>query len=277
MTRRLLIGLMAAAALMSAEPGKRIVSLSPNMTEILYGIGAFGQVVGVSEYCTWPPEVKKLPVLGGWLNPNLEKIAGLHPDVVIMSEGQATFVADKFRDLGLRVLTTRDQSVEEVYAAMMSLGRATGHEKEAERLVATTREGLARVAKKTAGLPKVRVLMNVDRTPGTLRDLTMATAGSIYSDLVPIAGGELVGARAKEGYAKLSKEDLLALNPEAILDFVHGAKSGDPLEAWRDMPELRAVRNHRVYAVNEDYVPHASQRIVLTVELFARLLHPEAK
>jgi ABC-type Fe3+-hydroxamate transport system substrate-binding protein len=82
------------------------------------------------------------------------------------------------------------------------------------------------------------------------------------------------------GYAKLSKEDLLAAGPDVILDFTHGAVgrfAGDPMEAWKEMPELRAVRTHRVSAVNEDYVPHASQRMVQTAELFARLIHPEAK
>ena len=83
---------------------------------------------------------------------------------------------------------------------------------------------------------------------------------------------------AKSGYAKLAKEDLLAIDPDIILDFIHGPKSrfaGDPMEAWREMPELKAVRAHRVHGVNEDFVPHASQRIVQTAELFAKLIHPE--
>ena len=77
-----------------------------------------------------------------------------------------------------------------------------------------------------------------------------------------------------------NKEDLLAINPDIILDFIHGVKSrfaGDPMEAWGEMPELKAVRMRRVHGVNEDFVPHASQRIVQTGELFARLIHPEVK
>ena len=85
---------------------------------------------------------------------------------------------------------------------------------------------------------------------------------------------------AKTGYTKLPKEDLLAIDPDIILDFVHAPKSGlagDPTEAWQDMPELKAVRGHRIYGVYQDYVPHASQRIVLTAELFAKLIHPEVR
>ena len=98
------------------------------------------------------------------------------------------------------------------------------------------------------------------------------------TDLVEMAGGRIAIPRVQSGYAWLSKEDLLAANPDVILDFVHGTRSslaGDPLEAWRELPELKAVREHRVRGVNADYVPHASQRIVQTAELFARLIHPE--
>jgi len=124
------------------------------------------------------------------------------------------------------------------------------------------------------------VVLIVDRTPGTLRELITATAGGFLGELVEIAGGRIAVPPAKDGYGKLSKEDLLAAHPDVILDFVHGADSrfaGNPTEAWREMPELKAVRAGRVYAVNEDYVPHASQRMVQTAQLFARLIHPEIR
>ena len=113
-----------------------------------------------------------------------------------------------------------------------------------------------------------------------MRDLYTATDGGFLGELVELAGGQIALPPAKRGYGKLSKEDLLAANPDVILDFIHGVKSrfaGDPMEAWREMPELKAVRARRVHGVNEDYVPHASQRVVPTAELFARLIHPEAK
>ena len=123
-------------------------------------------------------------------------------------------------------------------------------------------------------------MLIVDRLPGTLRDLYTATDGSFLAELVGIAGGYIAAPPVEHGYKKLVKEDLLAVNPEIILDFIQGPKSrfaGDPLDAWREMPELKSVRTRRVYGVNEDFVPHASQRIVQTAELFAKLIHPEAK
>jgi iron complex transport system substrate-binding protein len=257
-----------------------LVSLSPNLTEIIYGVGAFDQLVGVSEYTSYPPAVSKLPRVGGWENPDYEKLVALRPDLVLMDVGQAQFVQDKCKQLGLHVMVIGDEKVADVYAAIIAIGRSTGREAEAAKLLETTRGGLQRVSRRTAGLAKLKVVLIVDRTPGTLRDLYTATVGSFLAELVEIAGGRIAVPPDKSGYAKLSKEDLLAADPDVILDFTHGEAgrfAGDPMEAWKEMPELKAVRTHRVSSVNEDYVPHASQRMVQTAELFARLIHSEAK
>ncbi len=218
--------------------------------------------------------------MGGWANPSLEKLLALRPDLVILDDAQAPLFQENFRDLGLRTLVARDHNIEEVYGAMATLGRATGHAEAAAQLAATTRAGLAGIARKTAPLSHPRVVLIVDRTPGTLRDLYAVSEGGYLAELVAIAGGRIAAPPDKAGYAKMSKEDLLAIDPDVILDFTHAATgrfAADPLEAWQQMPELRAVRARRVYGVNEDYVPHASQRMVQTAGLFARLLHPELK
>lgn len=264
----------------AADFPQRIVSLSPDLTEILYGVGAFSRLVGVSNYDTYPPEVAKIPHLGQLHNPSLEKLTAARPDLVIINEAQAPFLEDTLKDLGLRVLKTSNRSIEDVCAAIIAIGHATGNDREAAKLVADTREGLDRVRRKTATVSRPRVVMIVNRTPGTLRDLSSATDGSYLADLVSLAGGQIAIPRVPSGYARLSKEDLLATNPDIVLDFVHGPKSGlagDPLDPWRDLPELKAVREHRVLGVSADYVPHASQRIVQTAELFMRLIHPELK
>jgi iron complex transport system substrate-binding protein len=274
----LLLASSLSSRAIAADIPRRIVSLSPDLTEMLYGVGAFDRVVGVSNYETYPPEAAKLPRLGQLHNPNFEKLTALRPDLVVINNAQAPFLEDTLKELGLRVLKTSNRSVQEVCAAMIAIGRATGNESEATRLAAATREGLDRAARKTAPLPKPRVVLIVNRTPGTLRDLSTATEGSFLAELVEIAGGRIVVPPAKSGYARLAKEDLLAIDPDIILDFVHGPKSGlagDPLEAWREMPELKAVRGHRIHGVYQDFVPHASQRIVQTAELFAKMIHPE--
>jgi ABC-type Fe3+-hydroxamate transport system substrate-binding protein len=178
--------------------------------------------------------------------------------------------------LGLRILKISNWSIEETYAAMTTLGHATGNDTQAAKLVADTRAGLDRIARKTARLPKLRVVIVVDRTPGTLRELTTATGGSYLAELIAIAGGQVVVPVNKNGYAALSKENLLAINPDVILDCIHESKgvlAGDPMAPWQGLPELKAVREHRVYGLDQDYVPHASQRMVQTAELFAKAIH----
>jgi iron complex transport system substrate-binding protein len=274
-----LLLLLPALSGLAGELPQRIVSLSPAITELLYGIGAFHRVVGVSDYCTYPPEVTKLPIVGSWHHPSLEKLTLLRPDLVIIDSGQTAFVADRFEELGLHVVMVPDRSIRDVYAAITTLGRVTGQEQQAARLAATVRSGLEHISQSTALLPRPSVVLIVDRTPGTLRNLNTATRRSFLGALVDIAGGHLVAPALKRDYGPLNKEDLAALNPDVILDFVHGSNpriAGDPTDAWREMPELKAVRAHRVYEVNEDFVPHASQRMVETAQLFARFLHPEA-
>jgi ABC-type Fe3+-hydroxamate transport system substrate-binding protein len=264
----------------AADYPQRIVSLSPDLTEILYGVGAFNRVVAVSNFDTYPPETARLPHLGTLDALSLERLTAVKPDLIVMNDVQAPFLEKPLTDLGLRIFKTSNQSIHETLAAMTAIGRVTGNQREADALVAATRAGLDGVSRRMAGVAKPRIILIVDRTPGTLRELYTATDGSYLAELVAIAGGRIGVPADPHGYRRLSKEDLVALNPDIILDFQQATKgrfAGNPTDAWQEMPELRAVRSHRVYEVNEDFVPHASQRMVQTAELFAKRIHPEIK
>src|SRR5437762_5020318 len=116
----------------SAEPHpQRIVSLSPNVTEILYGIGSWPQVIAVSQYCTYPDGVKNKPRVNGWDKTNLEQVMALKPDLVIGVDAQEPFLRDKLTALGVRSLFVRSQTLADVFASIGEIGRATGHEQEA--------------------------------------------------------------------------------------------------------------------------------------------------
>ncbi len=273
------VAFLALVAAYAAIPPQRIVSASPNVTEILYGVGAFDRVVGVTEFCTYPPEAKKLPRIGGWESNNLEAVVRLRPDLVILTEPQAPFMESQIKQLGLRTLAVPSRRLEDVFTAITMIGHATGRETQAAELDKNLRAKLDAVRAKTNKLPRRRVIMVVDRTPGTLHDLIVATKGSFLADLIEIAGGECVGEPSNQGYERISKEAMVALNPELVIDFVHGSKDRmgeDPQAVWRDLHELRAVRDGRVYPVRDDFLPHASQLVDKTAELFAHILHPEA-
>ena len=272
-----LLGCAAVAA--AATYPQRIISTSPSVTEILYGVGAFDRVVAVSEYCTYPPAVKTLPRVGKWADSNLEEIVTLRPDLVILSAAQAPFLEDHLRDLRIHFLHVPDRTLDDVFAAIELIGNATGHAAQARELSARVHTRLDIVRARTRNLPRRRVLLIVDRTPGTLHDLYAVTKGGFLADLIEIAGGDCVAAPAKIGYGKISEEAVVDLKPQIIIDFVHGTSSrlGENARAvWGDLPEVEAVRNGQVYPVNNEFLPHPSQFVADTAELFAGIIHPEA-
>jgi iron complex transport system substrate-binding protein len=274
-----LTGLLAALAFAAlATAPQRIVSVSPAVTEILYGIGAFGRVVAVTDYCLYPPEAKSLPKVGGWATPSVERVASFQPDLVVLSDAQVPFLAMPLEQLGIRTTIARSQTIQDAFTAIATLGHATGNEQQATRLSAQVKAALERVRKRAESLPHPSVLCIIDRTPGTLRDLYAATEGSFLVELIGIAGGRSLGGSSRLGYGKISKEAVLTLNPGIVLDIEPASQTNagaHPEAVWQELPEVNAVQHGRVYVVREEFVPHDSQMIARTAILFARLLHPE--
>lgn len=262
-----------------ARAPERIVSLTPSATEILYGVGAFERVVAVSDYCNYPPEAAQLPRVGGWMNTNIERIAALRPDLVVVMDSQAPFIKDRLDALGLPVLVVGTRTLADVFRAIESIGRATGNERETQRLLTETRAAIEEVRARARDRERTRVLCVVDRVPGTLRDLYAATEESFLAELIEIAGGEVVAPSAASGYGQISKEAVLALDPAVIIDIVQGAEGSlgeDTESVWRELASVRAVRERRVYTVRDTRVVHPSQFVAQTARRFAEIIHPEA-
>ncbi len=259
---------------------QRIISLSPSTTEMLWGLGLFPRIVAVTDYDDFPPEVKQLPRVGGWSNTNLEQITSLRPDLIVMTESQAPLIKDKLDALGVKTLAVPSYTIADALAGIEQIGRATGHDAEAQKLVAETRTKLADVRARTKDAPRVRVLCIVDRVPGTLRGLYAASTGSFFAELIDIAGGQSIAPDAPRGFGQISKEAIVALDPEIILDLTQGGAQGgqlaeDPQAVWRELPQVKAVRTSRVYAVRDTSILHPSQFVGDSARKFAALLHPE--
>jgi len=258
---------------------QRIVSLSPSTTEILYGIGAWPQVIAVSQFCTYPDDVKNKPRVNGWDKTNLEQVMALKPDFVIGVDAQEPFLKDKLTGLGVRSLFVKSQTLADIMESMKAIGRGTGREQEASNLVAKTQAEIEAVQKAVGNRPHPRVLCIVDRVPGTIRDLYTATKGSYLDELISIAGGESIAPQGDHGYGKINKEAVLTLNPEVIIDMVQGSKGNfgeDPIAVWNELGEVRAVREKRIYPMTDPSVIHPSQFIGHTAQVFAKALHPES-
>ena len=280
-----------SVAVSSAGQGRspaRIMSLSPNVTEILYGIGAFDRLVAVSKYCDYPPEVEDLPRVGAWMNTNFEQIAGLEPDLVIMTDAQSSFLRDQLDMLGLATLVIPGQSLADVFDAIDKVGKAVGMEPEARKLAADLRAVLDDVRARTSNRPRPRVLLVVDRLPGLLRDIYVATEGSYLAEIVTIAGGDPITPPAPFTYAKMTTEAVVSLDPDVIIDIVQAISNPatalvesemlqeDSVGVWNELAQVRAVRNHRVYPIRDQSVVHPSQFVGKTAQRIGRLLHPEA-
>lgn len=267
------------AALPESAP-RRIISLSPSVTEMLHGVGAFGRVVAVSNFCEYPPEVASLPRVGGWNNPNMEQIASLRPDLVVYAAALEPFVKDKLEGLGIRTLGVPDQTVEDSFRAVEQIGRATGNDEQARELNARTRAEIEEVRARVRERPRRRVLCIVDRQPGTLRDLYAATRGSFIAELIEIGGGEPVGPTFKTGWGLVQKEAVASFDPDLIIDLMMQPEQGrlaeDTLAVWGELPQVRAVREGRVRVLRETTLIHPSQFVGRSARVLAETIHPEA-
>lgn len=258
---------------------QRIVSISPNVTEILDGIGAWSQVIAVSQFCTYPDDVKNKPRVNGWDKTNLEQLAALKPDLVIGVDAQAPFLQDKLNSLGIRSVFLKGQKLAEIYDSIREIGRVTGHEAQAAALITKTQQEVEAVRVAVGNRERLKVLCVVDRVPGTIRELYTATRGSYLDELITIAGGESIAPPTVSGWGKITKEAAVSLNPEVIIDMLQGSTGSlaeDPIAVWQELPEVRAVKNKRIYPISDQKVIHPSQFVGHTAQVFARAIHPEA-
>lgn len=257
-------------------PVRRVVSLAPSATEVLFALGAGPRVVGVTRYCQTPPEAKALPKIGGFTDPSLEAVLALRPDLVVAAPSAGNQkVVGRLVELGVPVLVVPGTTLADAFTALDLVGRAVGREPEAAAVAARMRAELDAVARQVAGRPPPRVLLLYDRHP-----LVAAGPGSFGDELVRLAGGVNVCAGSRVPYPTLSMEAVLAWAPEVILDSSMGG-SRDGAEAQRDaaaefsrFPSLPAVARGRVRVLPGGGLMRPGPSVGADVRRVAALLHP---
>lgn len=280
---RILVALLIAGCSLAAQQPQRLVSTSPSITEILFALGLGTRVVGVSTYCHFPAEVNRLPKVGTFLKPNVEVIARLKPDLVIVQR-LPNPVREQLQGLSIPVTEFDTKGdLRQSLDSILSIGKAAGAEPAARALIARMEGRLAAVRAKSAGAKPRSVVFIVGRNPGELQGLVVVGAGSYLSELLEIAGGKNIFADSKQAYVKVSLESLLRRNPEVLIDMGEMAETTGVTEAakrrvvnlWGTRSTLTAVREKRVYAVASDIFVVPGPRMVDAAEEFAKLLHPE--
>jgi len=250
----------------------RIVSLMPSNTEILFALGLGDAVVGVTDYCNYPPELEKaveegrIQRMGDSYNVNEELLVSLEPDLVLF--GFASDAVERLAGLGIKAEVIYPKSLEETYASIRLIGELAGCQSEAEKLAADMEAAVAAVKEKAAAVPdaeKPRVLMLLD-----LDYLYVAGAGTLENELIAAAGG--INVVEVQDYPQINEEAIINYNPDIILcSFPFRDRILAEKEAWKG---IAAVQNEAVYDVDGDLINRPGPRLVQGLEQLYAIFYP---
>ncbi len=266
----------------AAPPPARIVSLAPSVTEVLFALGLGGRVVGVTSFCRYPPEAARLPQVGGYLDLNLEAIVALGPDLVILIQDHDAAQA-RLEALGVPTLQVDQGDLDGILRSIEEIAARCGVAERGGELVAGIRGRLEAVEQRVAGLPRPRTLAVVGREAGSGSLATVWVAGTetFYDDVIALAGGVNAAAPSPVAYPEVSREGLLHIDPDVILDLLadlddRGVAAAAAAADWQELSALRAVRTGRVHLLEHELTVVPGPRVAALVEQVAQALHPEA-
>lgn len=255
---------------------QRIISLAPSNTEILFALGLADRVVAVTDYCDYPAEAKQKPSVGGFSTPNIEQIVSLSPDLVLVTSIHQKQAIPNLEQRGIAVFALTPKTLDSVLDAISLVGKITGKEKEASKLLAEMQTRIKAVTNAINSLPqsqRPRVLYITWNDP-----LMTVGAGNLDDDIIRKAGGTNI-AQNLSGSATITLEAVVQANPEVIIAGVGmGTGADQPYQFAMTETRLKntdARLNNRVYAIDMNLAGRAGPRIADVLEQFASFIHPE--
>lgn len=254
---------------------QRIVSLAPGITETLYALGLEDKIVGVTTFCDWPVRASEKEKVGGFINPSLEKIISLSPDLILATaDGNRKDTVRQLERLGLTVYVTNPEDTKGIMRGIAHIGEITGKQQRAEELIAQLQRRLDDIAAQIKGKEKPRVFFQIGLEP-----VISAGRGTLINEAIERAGGVNVAGQSAARYPRFSAEGIAAAGPDIIL--LAPMRGDKELKAaksfWEKISAVTAVRKGRIYAVDTDLISRASPRIVDAIEQMALIFHPEIK
>ena len=250
----------------------RIVSLAPNLTEIVFAVGAGNTLVGNTTYCDFPSEAKNVEKVGDTLHPSLEKIIALRPQLVLVSTAsQLEVFTEQLKTHQIEVFVTDPHDLDGVFNSISQVGEIVGKQDGAKALVAKLRARSLAVKNAVQPLPRIRTFYQLSAEP-------LYTAGhdSFVTDLLQRAGADSVTADVPGAWPKYSAESALAAKPEAIILPTGGSMGNGNTNVAEALKNSPAVRQGRVYKINDDHLVRPGPRAVEGLEEMAKALHPDA-
>jgi iron complex transport system substrate-binding protein len=254
---------------------QRIVSLAPSNTEMLFALGLAERIVGVTEYCNYPPEALQKPKAGSFAEPNIEQVVALQPDLVVAVRLQEEELV-RLEDLGIPVLVLNPTCIKEVYRSIELLGLAAGEEENARLLLAGIKAKIDAVGEKLSQIPeseRVRVYYEVYADP-----LMSIGSTSVIHELIEAAGGKNIFADVGASYPKISAEAVISRDPQVIVfPNFHGTEEG-PANEIKKRPgwgAITAVTEGCIFGIDPDKVSRPGPRIAEAIEEMAVIFYPE--
>lgn len=259
---------------------KRIISLSPGITEIAFAIGLDEEIVGVTTFCKYPRKARTRTRVGGFMNLNYETVIGLDPDLVIATTYHEETVA-QLENLGIKSLVVeKNDSIDLILKSVKAIGGAVGRRREAENLVADIESKLEKAKAENKGKIAYRTMLVVGRNPGTMQGLFVAGKTTFLNELLEIAGGKNIFHDISNDFPQPTLEQIISRNPEVIIETRIGKKlSSEEIEAikeeWNALGDVDAVRNGRIYIWTEKYLSIPGPRLVRILNKFNQTLYGE--
>jgi iron complex transport system substrate-binding protein len=257
-------------------PPRRIISLAPNITEILFALGLGEKVVGVTRYCDYPPEAAGKEKVGGMVDPNLEKLEALHPDLIVAFRGNPLTVLTKLRNLHFPVFVLdTGKSFADLFLTIEKIGRLAQEEKQAERLLGNLKKKYQEAE---------QALGNVDQKPRVflmLHGQGLWTCGreSFLNDLILKAKGTNIAGEIPRKWLQLSREQLIHENPDVIIIMVKDealfSQARNRLLSDSRLKTIRAIENNEIRFLDEDIASRFGPRLLEALLETARILHPQ--
>ena len=256
---------------------QRIVSLAPSNTEIVYALGLGDRLVGVTEWCDYPPETAMKEKVGGYSDVNIEKVVNLNPDLILAEDIHKAEVIPALEKLGFSCYAVIPHNLTEIMASVTTIGKLTGAAAEAEAIVADMQARIDYISGKTAGLAdtaKPRVLYVIWHGP-----LTSVGGNTPIHEMIRLAGGKSIVGDEVIGWPSLALEEVISADPQIIAANVESYPGGDaPLQAMLTEPRLsvvEAVKKSQVYGINASLTNRPVPRIIQGFEWLAAIIHPE--
>jgi len=254
------------------DKGVRVVSISPGATETLFKLGLRDEIVGISDFCNYPPEfVEKKPRMGGFSTPNVELIQSVSPQIVIVTTVVPLNIKYQFEQLGIQLFVAEPKSFVQLLGLINEFGKLFGRVEEARELIYYMKEetGKVTLAIRKKSVRPVRTFIEIWYDP-----FYVATRNTLPGDIVTLAGGQVVPDESGE-YVRLSEEKVLQLDPEAFI-LGHNTDLETFLNTHQNLSTVTALRNNKIFSPDPDQFLRPGPRIINSLWDIARFLHPEA-